>query len=247
MPGLFARDGRAVVVAIDHPLYTWPCPGLESREELIAEVVAAGADALIASYGTVRDCRAAFGAARAILKLDLTVLSVDGYRPAEWVVAYAVEDAVRLRADAVLTLIEPGHARRAGRAGRRRTRRRRGRPGRACRTCARSCPRRRRRSPTRSPRAPSPARRGRRPSSARTWSRRRSRRRRARSPRRWAAACRCCSPAARSRATAMRTWPGSRTRWPPARRASRSGATCGAAATRAARCGGSSRSCTGAA
>ena len=55
MPGLFARDGRAVVVAIDHPLYTWPCPGLESREELISEVVAAGADALIASYGTVRD------------------------------------------------------------------------------------------------------------------------------------------------------------------------------------------------
>ncbi len=108
MPGLFARDGRAVVVAIDHPLYTWPCPGLESREELISEVVAAGADALIASYGTVRDCRAAFGTARAILKLDLTVLSVDGYRPADWVVAYAVEDAVRLRADAVLTLIEPG-------------------------------------------------------------------------------------------------------------------------------------------
>lgn len=108
MPGLFARDGRAVVVAIDHPLYTWPCPGLESREELISAVVAAGADALIASYGTVRDCRAAFGAARAILKLDLTVLSVDGYRPADWVVAYAVDDAVRLRADAVLTLIEPG-------------------------------------------------------------------------------------------------------------------------------------------
>lgn len=108
MAGLFARDGRAVVVAIDHPLYTWPCPGLESREQLIAEVVAAGADALIASYGTVRDCRAAFGTARAILKLDLTILSVDGYRPADWVVAYAVEDAVRLRADAVLTLIEPG-------------------------------------------------------------------------------------------------------------------------------------------
>ena len=81
-PGLLlAADGRAVVVAIDHPLYTWPCPGLESREELIAEVVAAGADALIASYGTVRDCRAAFGTARAILKLDVTVLSVDELPP----------------------------------------------------------------------------------------------------------------------------------------------------------------------
>ena len=85
---------------------------------------------------------------------------------------------MRLRADAVLTLIEPGTpgelaelaaaarvAAAADRAG----------PAVRVRDPARGVggvPR------TRSPRAPSPARRGRRPSSARTWSRRRSRRRR---------------------------------------------------------------------
>ncbi len=108
MAGFLQAGGRAVVVAIDHPLYTWPVPGLERRSELIEQVVEAGADALIASYGTVRDCRAVFGRARAILKLDVTVVSVREYRPAEWAVAYAVEDAARLGADAVLTLVELG-------------------------------------------------------------------------------------------------------------------------------------------
>jgi DhnA family fructose-bisphosphate aldolase class Ia len=105
---LLAADGRAVVVAIDHGLYTWPVAGLERRRELIADVVAAGADAVIAGYGTVRDCRAAFGDARVVLKLDVTVLSVDDYRPAPWAVAYTVDDALRLGADAVMTLIELG-------------------------------------------------------------------------------------------------------------------------------------------
>ncbi len=97
MAGFLQAGGRAVVVAIDHPLYTWPVPGLERRSELIEQVVEAGADALIASYGTVRDCRAVFGRARAILKLDVTVVSVREYRP-----------AARLGADAVLTLVELG-------------------------------------------------------------------------------------------------------------------------------------------
>ena len=52
--GFLRDDGRAVVVAIDHPLYSWPCRGLEDRGRLIRTVVGAGADAIIASYGTIR-------------------------------------------------------------------------------------------------------------------------------------------------------------------------------------------------
>jgi DhnA family fructose-bisphosphate aldolase class Ia len=101
-------DGRGVVVAIDHGLYCWPVPGLEDRRALIAAVVAAGTDALIASYGTIRELRDAFGGAAAILKLDLAPVSVGAYRDVEFSVAWTVADARRLAAAAVLTLVQLG-------------------------------------------------------------------------------------------------------------------------------------------
>ena len=61
-----AADGRTVVVAVDHPLYSWPCAGLENRASTIRAVVGAGADAIIAAYGTVRDVPDAFGGAASI-------------------------------------------------------------------------------------------------------------------------------------------------------------------------------------
>jgi DhnA family fructose-bisphosphate aldolase class Ia len=107
--GPLASDGRTVVVAVDHPLYSWPCAGLEDRHRTIREVSDAGADALIASYGTVRDFRAAFGAATPILKLDLTTVAVGGGYPlTEYVCAYTVDDARRVQAGAVLTFVQLG-------------------------------------------------------------------------------------------------------------------------------------------
>jgi DhnA family fructose-bisphosphate aldolase class Ia len=107
--GPLAEDGRAVIVAIDHPLYSWPCPGLEDRERLLRAVTAAGADAVICSYGTLRDLRVAFGNAAPILKLDLTTVAVGGHYPvSEYALAYRAEDAVRLGAAAVLTYVQLG-------------------------------------------------------------------------------------------------------------------------------------------
>lgn len=109
LPGPLADDGRAVIVAIDHPLYSWPCPGLEDREALLGAVTDAGADAVICSYGTLRDLRGAFGDAAPILKLDLTTVSVGGHYPvSEYALAYRVEDALRLEAAAVLTYVQLG-------------------------------------------------------------------------------------------------------------------------------------------
>jgi len=109
MSGLLAADGRLLVVAVDHPLYSWPCPGLEDRAALIEAVAVAGADAVIASYGTIRDHRSAFGSSRPILKLDLTTVALGGEYPStEYVQAWSVEDAQRLGVGGVLTFVQLG-------------------------------------------------------------------------------------------------------------------------------------------
>jgi DhnA family fructose-bisphosphate aldolase class Ia len=102
-------DGRIVAVAIDHPLYSWPCKGLEDRARLIEMVVAAGADAIISTYGTIRDARAAFGKTAAVLKLDLTTVTLgSSYDITDHVPAWTVDDAVRLGAKAVMTYVQLG-------------------------------------------------------------------------------------------------------------------------------------------
>ncbi len=107
--GLLPADGRLLIVAVDHPLYSWPCRGLEDVGGLIESVVGAGADALICSYGTLRRHRRDMGAARPILKLDLTTLAVGGHYPlTEYVTAWTVDDAARLEAAAVLTFVQLG-------------------------------------------------------------------------------------------------------------------------------------------
>ena len=103
-----AADGRGVIVAVDHPLYSWPCHGLEDRDALLGAVVSAGADAVIVSYGTLRDCGAALGHAAPILKLDLTTMTLEGYGTTEYVAAWSVDDALRLGAAAVLTFVQVG-------------------------------------------------------------------------------------------------------------------------------------------
>jgi DhnA family fructose-bisphosphate aldolase class Ia len=107
--GFLGDDGRAVVVAIDHPLYSWPCRGLEDRRGLIGTVADAGADAVIASYGTIRDLRDVFGDAAPILKLDLTTVTLgSSYALTEYVPAWTIEDAVRLGVTTVLTYVQLG-------------------------------------------------------------------------------------------------------------------------------------------
>ena len=107
--GPLGADGRTLIVAVDHPLYSWPCAGLEDRASVLRAVSAAGADAVICSYGTLRDLREAFGGAAPILKLDVTTLAVGGHYPAsEYALGYRVEDAERLGAAAVLTYVQLG-------------------------------------------------------------------------------------------------------------------------------------------
>jgi fructose-bisphosphate aldolase/2-amino-3,7-dideoxy-D-threo-hept-6-ulosonate synthase len=72
-------------------------------------VADAGADAVIASYGTIRDCREAFGSAQPILKLDLTTVAIGGHYPvSEYVLAWSPDNARQLGVDTVLTYVQLG-------------------------------------------------------------------------------------------------------------------------------------------
>lgn len=109
MTGDLRSLDRLLIVAIDHPLYSWPCAGLEDRAAVISAAVSGGADAFIAGYGTIRDLRGRFGPAIPILKLDLTTVTVGGdYPVSRYQVAWTVEDALRLGAGAVLTFVQLG-------------------------------------------------------------------------------------------------------------------------------------------
>ncbi|WP_119274703.1 class I fructose-bisphosphate aldolase [Taklimakanibacter deserti] len=64
---------------------------------------------MIASYGTIRDFRSAFGPVKPILKLDLTSLTLGGQYPlTEYVMAYDLDDAERLGVKTVLNYIQLG-------------------------------------------------------------------------------------------------------------------------------------------
>lgn len=109
MPDILAPDGRTVIIAIDHSLYSWPCRGLEDRKAIIAAAASAGVDAMIASYGTIREFRSCFGQVKPILKLDLTSLTLGGHYPlTEYVMAFGLDDAERLGVRTVLNFIQLG-------------------------------------------------------------------------------------------------------------------------------------------
>src|SRR5215471_9038524 len=99
MRRLFGRDGRLLLVAMDHAGFMGPVPGLDLPT--MARVVCAGADAVMTTYGTAR--RAAqrpelLGQAALVLSLD-----VHAPEPEEQVLA-----ALRLGADSVKVLAISG-------------------------------------------------------------------------------------------------------------------------------------------
>lgn len=111
MPSLLppiAKDGRTVIVAIDHALYTYPLPGLEDPGEFIDVCADVGVDAMIVTYGALRTRPRGLGAISAILKLDIARLGVGTEEDSEFRVCWSVDQALRVGADAVLTLVQLG-------------------------------------------------------------------------------------------------------------------------------------------
>lgn len=97
MHHIFARDGRAVIVAMDHTR-SGPTPGLERPGKTVAQVVAGGADAIMTTIGMAQAVAGVLGGTGLILALDSEGPIAD----------YGVEQAVRFGADAVELKVFPG-------------------------------------------------------------------------------------------------------------------------------------------
>jgi DhnA family fructose-bisphosphate aldolase class Ia len=98
MHHIFARDGRALIVAMDGAR-DGPTPGLEQPAEAVARVVAGGADAIMTTIGMARAVAGALGGTGLLLALDSEGPIAD----------YGVEQALRFGADAVELKVFPNN------------------------------------------------------------------------------------------------------------------------------------------
>jgi DhnA family fructose-bisphosphate aldolase class Ia len=99
MHHIFARDGRAVVVAMDGAR-NGPTRGLEQPADAVAKVVAGGVDAIMTTVGMARAVADVLGSTGLILALDSEGPIAD----------YGVEQALRFGADAVELKVFPGNS-----------------------------------------------------------------------------------------------------------------------------------------
>lgn len=107
MNRILARDGKALIVAMDHAAISGP-NGLERPGEVIRQVIAGGADAILTSYGVARNFGKELAPVGLIVRTDGGA-SVIGPDVSESAGLYKVEDALRLGADGVVANAGPGH------------------------------------------------------------------------------------------------------------------------------------------
>jgi DhnA family fructose-bisphosphate aldolase class Ia len=100
MHHVFASDGRAVVVAMDHCITWGAVPGLIDAKAAVSKVIAGGADAVMTTIGMGRAVRDELGGAGSIVVLDSE----------RSVVSYGIDAALRFGADAVELKVFPGSA-----------------------------------------------------------------------------------------------------------------------------------------
>jgi len=104
---IFRADGRTLIVACDHGMISGPDVGIENLGDTLERVIAGGADAVMASYGTATRFAAQLARVGLVLRIDgaATVLGPKGGSGAQF---YTVEDALRLGADALCVTAFPG-------------------------------------------------------------------------------------------------------------------------------------------
>lgn len=104
MNHLLRRDGKTVIVALDHGIAgITPLARLDRPELVIPAVVTAGADALIVTPGIARSFSGLLGRAGLIVRADCGPTALTG-RWCDMAPAFTVEDAIRLGADAVVAM-----------------------------------------------------------------------------------------------------------------------------------------------
>lgn len=107
MNRIFASDGKALIVAMDHGLMDGPCRGLENPGKTIEALVSGGANAVLTSYGVARRFDKELAKLGLILRADggATCL-LKGSSPSR--LFFSIEDALHLGADALAVNAYPG-------------------------------------------------------------------------------------------------------------------------------------------
>lgn len=104
MNHIFASDGRAVVIAMDHGLPAMsPLGGLKTPGRLLQQIKAGGADAILTTPGIAARFAADIGKLGLIIRLDGGATTLGNGLGNMQLIA-SVEDALRLGADAVAVM-----------------------------------------------------------------------------------------------------------------------------------------------
>jgi class I fructose-bisphosphate aldolase/fructose-bisphosphate aldolase/2-amino-3,7-dideoxy-D-threo-hept-6-ulosonate synthase len=103
---IFRPDERAFIVAFDHGMIDGPAKGMEQPADTLRKIVAGGADAILTTYGMASRFAREIASLGLILRLDGGGTKLGEMGPGSQF--YAVEDALRLGADAVAISAFPG-------------------------------------------------------------------------------------------------------------------------------------------
>ena len=104
---VLAADGRALIVAMDHARTHGVIEGLEDPGAVIDQVVEAGADGVMTTFGVMKKYRDRLvGRIPTTMRLDggPSLYREDWLAYTEWSLLHSVEDAVVLGADAVVLM-----------------------------------------------------------------------------------------------------------------------------------------------
>lgn len=101
------KNGRTVIVPMDHPLYFGPISGLEDPAKVVNEVAAGGADAVLISPGIVELVADELKDMAVVLRLDGTHTRLGKHLERVELIS-SVEEAVRMGVDAVVVNIFVG-------------------------------------------------------------------------------------------------------------------------------------------
>lgn len=104
---IFREDGRAVIIAMEHGSFFGVQPGFENPRYAIREVIAGGADAIMATVGMARNFAKELASAGMIIRVDGGVSRL-GTRTWRGSLIFNPETALRLGADGVVAMGFPG-------------------------------------------------------------------------------------------------------------------------------------------
>jgi DhnA family fructose-bisphosphate aldolase class Ia len=105
---IFAEDGNAVLIVLDHAGGGGPMPGLINPSETIKKIIRGGADAILTSYGTAKHFQEEVNGRGLMLRLDGGATFYGDLAKIRDI--YGVEDALAIGADGVACMGFPGHA-----------------------------------------------------------------------------------------------------------------------------------------